>query len=139
MYEEQFSTLLRANNMSVTPERIRLFNVLASATEPISTTTLIDKSRKFMNKTTVYRNIDLFEKLGITHRVYAGWKYTIELSDLFSPHHHHITCTQCGKIRTFHEPRELDEQLHNIARESGFELNQHSLELRGICGPCSVE
>ena len=131
-----FETLLKKSRHSLTSERKKLFNLLKKQASPISMNELVEQAEPDIDRSTVYRTIDLFEKLSITQRVYSGWKYRIELSDLFSDHHHHITCTECGKVSTFYEPEELDTMLDDIGATNGFAIKSHSLELQGLCANC---
>ena len=91
-----------------------------------------------MDRASIYRTIDLFEQLGIVSRVQQGWKYKIELSDSFSPHHHHITCIKCSKIISFDEPDGINDMLDLIAKDNGFVQKRHSLEIEGICTDCRL-
>lgn len=91
-----------------------------------------------MDRASIYRTVALFEELGIVVRVQQGWKYKIELSDIFSPHHHHISCTNCGRILSFNEPEGLEDLLNEIAVTGGFTHQFHSLEISGLCPECQV-
>ncbi len=90
-----------------------------------------------INRTTVYRVIELFEELNIAQRVAKGWKYKLELTDQFIPHHHHFTCTKCRASISFDEPAELDSMLNTIADNNGFKISSHTLEIEGLCSECS--
>lgn len=136
MQEAQLKQLLKKSRNSITPERLLLFHELHSYNKPYSVSSLVSKLAHSMNKTTVYRNLDLFENLGITHRVYTGWKYKVELSDMFRSHHHHMTCNNCEAIISFEESEGFERELRKLERKHGFSATSHSLELRGICNSC---
>lgn len=89
-----------------------------------------------IDRASLYRTIGLFEKLGIVHRIYMGWKYKVELSDIFAHHHHHITCTQCGKIVALKEVEQLERMLAALAKRYNFEAQSHQLEIQGLCEQC---
>ena len=89
--------VLRDNGYSLTNARKIIIDNLWDS-EPQSTNELIDKLHGEIDRASLYRNITLFEKLGLIQRVYIGWKYKIELSDVFSNHHHHISCLKCGYL-----------------------------------------
>ncbi len=76
------------------------------------------------------------EKIGITTRIYSGWKYKVELSDAFSAYHHHMTCTRCGTIISFHESEAIQDELKLLEVTHGFNAVSHSLELKGLCRNC---
>jgi Fur family ferric uptake transcriptional regulator len=50
-------------------------------------------------------------------------------------HHDHLTCTQCGTIIEF-ENRDIEQLQILVARNNGFQLTGHVLELYGICPGC---
>jgi len=50
-------------------------------------------------------------------------------------HHHHLVCRGCGSVAEFSDP-ELDQRIQQQARDHGFELEGHSLELYGLCRRC---
>ena len=89
-----------------------------------------------IDRASLYRTVTLFEKLGIVHRIYMGWKYKVELSDIFAHHHHHISCTVCGKIVALREVEQLERMLGNLARKYNFEAQSHQLEIQGVCEYC---
>lgn len=53
-------------------------------------------------------------------------------------HHDHMICTKCKKIIEFENDRLEALQFH-IAREYGFHMLQHKMEIYGICGDCLSE
>lgn len=89
-----------------------------------------------VDRASVYRIIALFEQLGIVERLQMGWKYKLELSDAFSAHHHHLTCTNCGAVSSFEESPVILHELKAIADNAGFSETGHQLEIRGICRLC---
>ncbi|MFO7784182.1 MAG: transcriptional repressor [Thermodesulfobacteriota bacterium] len=50
-------------------------------------------------------------------------------------HHDHIICTKCGRISEFSNP-DMENLQARIARESGFHMLQHKMEIYGICSDC---
>jgi Fur family ferric uptake transcriptional regulator len=51
-------------------------------------------------------------------------------------HHDHLTCSQCSKIVEF-ENTEIEHLQEKVAKEFGFVLTGHLLELYGICPSCN--
>lgn len=135
---ELLSTTLKNNGYSITAARLGVFAALENS-GPITMNQLVSKVDTSINRASVYRVIDLYEKLGIVQRLHIGWKYKLELSNEFQDHHHHLTCTSCGKITAFQEPEVLDDILANIAQSEQFTLKSHQLELQGICKECLLK
>lgn len=132
---ELLQKVLRDNGYSLTKARKLIIDTLWGA-EPQSTNELIDKLQSEIDRASLYRNVTLFEKLGLIQRVYIGWKYKIELSDVFSDHHHHISCLRCGKIKAIHEEDEVENLIHSIANRYGISAERHQLEIQGVCQEC---
>ena len=84
---------------------------------------------------TVYRTVNMLEKIGFAHRRDFGGASASFESALDKAHHDHLVCTVCGAIQEFHHDliEELQEQ---VAREYGFSLSHHRMELYGQCAAC---
>lgn len=130
------SSILKEHGYSLTNPRKSVFAAM-SGQEAMSVAQLTAMLKDKIDRTSVYRTIDLFEKLGIVNRIQIGWKYKLELSGQFSHHHHHATCLKCGASITFHENQQTEDSIHQIADNLGFKLQSHSLELRGVCKNCA--
>jgi Fur family transcriptional regulator, ferric uptake regulator len=130
------ATVLKKHGYSVTKSRQAVFNALTD-TGPITMAQLVNKVHAHADRASVYRTVELFEKLGIVNRLQIGWKYKLELSDLFTEHHHHATCLQCGTVISLEEDESLERGIRQLAADADFVLSSHSLEIRGLCGTCS--
>ncbi len=129
-----FKAIIKRNGYSFTKPRRRLFHILQekdSLTIPQLITLL---SRH--DQATVYRNIKLFEQLGIINRLRLGWKSKLELSDIFKHHHHHLSCVNCGKITILKENPIIEHEITALSRLRNFKSMDHQLEIRGLCSTC---
>lgn len=125
--------LLKQNRQSITKTRLAVFEALAGQ-EPLSMHELVERVQG-TDRASVYRTVDLFERLGIVQRLNTGWKYKIELSDKFAAHHHHLTCTQCGATTPMNEA-ELEAVVDRLAHSHGFRPTAHQIEIQGVCARC---
>lgn len=130
-----YTDTLKSNSLSNTKARQFVFRALSLLDVPVSMNKLIGLCSE-IDRVSVYRTIEAFEKYGIVNRIQTGWKYKIELSDNFKEHHHHLTCVSCGSMVDFDEPQNLDRELHKIALSKNFKLQNHILELKGVCSKC---
>lgn len=130
---ELFKSLLKDAGQSVTSVRLRVFDALVSQ-EPLGMHELVKRSGG-VDRASVYRAVQLFERLGIVQRLNTGWKYKIELTDKFAEHHHHLTCLSCGKTIAIGEA-ELEDVLAGIAAHHKFEPTAHQIEIQGYCEAC---
>lgn len=136
--QDKLITTLKNNGYSLTKTRQALFSALLSG-KPRTMRELTLDLASVMDRASIYRTVALFEELGIVVRVQQGWKYKVELSDKFSPHHHHLNCTQCGKILSFNEPAGFEKIINNLAEAHLFHLSGHTLELQGLCHNCQTK
>ncbi|HSX46045.1 MAG TPA: Fur family transcriptional regulator [Candidatus Saccharimonadia bacterium] len=126
---------LKRHGQSMTGQRRILFEALQGQ-EPQSMAELV-RACPGIDRASVYRNVSLFEKLGIIQRLQIGWKYKLELSDRFQRHHHHMTCTNCGRTIALAEDSKLETQLRLLAAHNRFKMKSHQLEIQGLCETCS--
>ena len=78
---------------------------------------------------TIYRTLDLFSEIGALRRLDLGDGPRFELAE---DHHHHMICESCGDVSEFDEcPLDL-----RLLKETGFEVNSHSVEIYGRCTNC---
>jgi len=81
---------------------------------------------------TVYRVLMQFEQAGILSRNhFESGKSVFELNE--GKHHDHLVCVVCGRVEEFYDA-EIEKRQVQIARERGYELQDHSLALYVICG-----
>lgn len=80
---------------------------------------------------TVYRVLTQFEQAGLLSRNhFESGKAVFELNE--GHHHDHLVCLNCGRVEEFFDPA-IEERQHAIAKERGFELQEHSLALYASC------
>ncbi len=133
--QEMFIAVLKNSGNSVTKTRSLVFKALLEK-EPQSMGELHHALKNKLDRASLYRTIELFERLGIVQRLQIGWKYKIELSDTYNYHHHHITCSRCAMTIPVREDLTLEASIKSLATEYGFTGISHQLEIRGICQNC---
>lgn len=80
---------------------------------------------------TIYRVLTQFEQAHILIRHhFEGGKAVFELNE--GGHHDHLVCVQCGHVEEFYDP-EIERRQVKIAKERGFNLHEHSLQLYADC------
>lgn len=131
---DKLHAFLKHHGYSTTVSRDRVFAAL-SGSEPLTMHDLVQRCAD-VDRASVYRTIALFERLGIVTRLQTGWKYKLELSGEFHEHHHHATCSKCGKAIVLAEDASLEKLVHRLAAAQRFVLQSHVLELRGLCQDC---
>ncbi len=134
---ELLKTALKQSGRSLTTPRMEVFALLNNH-HPLSIAELVARCPS-IDRSSIYRTVDLFEHLGIVRKLHIGWKYKLELSDQFVHHHHHLTCRSCGKIIPLNEDPQLEGYLHNLAAQHSFMSQGHELEIYGQCETCHTK
>ena len=131
---EQLRNRLKQNQSSLTRCRQAIFEIFDDhSTLSMNQLTVLLPD---VDRATIYRTVNLFENLGIINRSLLGWKYKLELSDSFSPHHHHLSCNNCGKITVLSEDPAIESHIAKLSQRHNFQTTDHQLEIRGLCPAC---
>lgn len=87
---------------------------------------------------TVYRNLDLLNKLGILYRIdLEDGKSRYELNTSESHQHHHLICIKCHKI--IEVKWDLLHRLESkIESEHDFKILEHQVKFYGYCHSCKL-
>jgi Fur family ferric uptake transcriptional regulator len=134
----KFEATLKDGGFNLTKTRRLVFSLLYKQ-EPQSINELNHKINGKLDRVTLYRTLQLFEKLAIVQRVYSGWKYKIELTDSFSYHHHHMSCIRCGQVTSFRESEEIEQLIDKLGKSEHFQVTTHLLEIQGLCQACHAK
>ncbi len=137
MHSDTFTQTLKDNGVSVTTVRRAIFDALAEADKPLKNGEIAALVPS-VDRASVYRTLELFDKLGLTTTVIRGWTPFTELAEPFKKHHHHIVCQQCSKVVEI-ENETLEDVLDLIASRHNFTLTKHTVELTGTCASCRGE
>ena len=91
-----------------------------------------------VNKTTIYRQLDLLLELGYINELDFGeGKKRYELK---KDHHHHFLCTKCQKIECIEVGEDIQRDLKRIEtkllKNSKYKIQSHVLEFFGLCNLC---
>ena len=126
---------LKTHGYSDTHARRIVFELLWEH-EPQSMHELYQRCAGRLDRASLYRATTLYEQLGIVRRVHIGWKYKLELSELFNEHHHHLSCMVCGKVVPISQET-FEHFIQSVATEHGFKPLQHQIEIQGTCRACT--
>lgn len=115
----------------MTLPRRHVFTLLEGAGVPMSVSGITSELRT-IDRSTVYRIIELFQELGIIKAVWFGNRSKYELSDDFQEHHHHLVCKHCGIITEVNS-KDLEKALLKITKKTGYKHIRHQVEIIGLC------
>jgi Fur family ferric uptake transcriptional regulator len=131
---------LKTSGLKATLPRLKILNLFETSGVRHMTAEdvykLLLKEGMDIGLATIYRVLTQFEHAGILIRHhFEGGKAVFELNE--GIHHDHLVCVQCGHVEEFHDP-EIERRQVKIAKERGFNLHEHSLQLYADCirDPC---
>lgn len=130
--------ILRKLEIKITKPREMIYEIISESEEGLDAETIKGISEEqglFVNLSTVYRTLELYEKLGIIEKYDTGhnkYKYFLRKDS----HGHSIECEVCGKNIEIDCPMTKIEEY--IKDETGFEVLEHHLELKGVCKECRL-
>lgn len=128
-------------NFRSTPLRQALLGTLQASTTPLSLSEflkILKRQSLRVNKTSVYRNLELFCRLGLVTKVsISDQKQYFELAH--RKHHHHFICLGCGAIADIHlADDQLIRSVMNESKRLGFAIERHAFEFYGRCQACLI-
>ena len=137
--KQQFRDYLVREGLKSTSQREIILDEFLKATTHLSTEDLYLKLRKKhpqIGYATVHRTLKLFSSCGIAaERQFGDGQTRYELSSE-EEHHDHLICTKCGAIVEF-ENNEIETLQEVVAKQHGFVIETHRLEIFGTCPKCS--
>lgn len=121
-----------------TKTREALFDALSQSQAPKSVPeiqALFAKKKLFLNKTTVYREIENLVKRGILNKVQLS--ETRVSYEIAGDHHHHFVCQECDQVTelSFCEP--TLKKVETLLAQQGKHVLHHNFEFFGICETCN--
>lgn len=117
----------------MTEQRRVISRVLSAATDHPDVEQVYRRAADIDTKisiATVYRTVRLLEDAGVIERLDFG-DGRARFEESRDEHHHHLINVQTGEVIEFNSD-ELEAVKQRIARELGFELLGHRLELYGV-------
>lgn len=89
-----------------------------------------------VGRATVFRAVEILQELHLLDRVeFADGSHRFRFCNNAKQHHHHITCSQCGKVIEV-EACLSAEQIAKVESLVDFSIEGHRLEFFGRCGEC---
>ena len=82
----------------------------------------------------VYRVLESLHDVGSVRRVDVG-DGVARYEPLRAHHHHHLVCTECGKVEAFDDPA-LERAIRRVEAQSGYAVETHDVVLQGACNTC---
>jgi len=136
----------KENGFRWTITRKAILDLLSGTTKHMSAQEIYDtllKSYPGIGMSTVYRTLNLLSRMCLVNKINIGEdknRYEF-MSDEGKAHHHHLICTNCGKIIDYCDF--LDYELNlvkkiekNLSRKYSFQVKNHNIDFYGLCKDC---
>lgn len=136
---EEAVNQLKESDIRITPQRYAILEYLieshAHPTADEIYKALVDRFPS-MSIATVYNNLRLFTKIGFVQEMAYG--DASSRFDFSSQRHYHAICENCGKIVDTYYPG-LEDVESATEQLTGFKINEHRMELYGVCPDCQAK
>jgi Fur family peroxide stress response transcriptional regulator len=134
----RFETLCRENGLPITVQRRVLIDAIVRTDKHPTAEQLFEHAREILpdiSRTTVYRILDAFVRLGLVSRV-PHPRGASRFDGNVDPHHHAF-CTECERVFDVSEPLCADMPRPKALPE-GFQLSSCSVLFLGTCKDCNA-
>ncbi len=87
-----------------------------------------------VGRATIFRTLEVLEDLGAVERLDlpSGEHAYVRCEPA---HHHHVVCSRCGRTDEIDDAG-LRTIIEDVARRTGYRVDDHRLELFGLCPAC---
>ena len=138
IYDEAIKRL-KHENIRITPQRVAILEFLASHDAHPTAEEIyraIEVHFPGISVATVYNNLRLFTEIGFVKEMNYG--DASSRFDFKTEHHYHAICPKCGKIADFYY-QGLEDVEMAASKLTGYQINNHRLEVYGLCPECQVK
>lgn len=133
---EQLTDLLRDSGFKVTPQRLAVYNVLASTKSHPSAEMIFNQLQPYyptMSLATVYKTIEILKEIGLVQALNVGedsFRYDANTSN-----HPHIRCMRCGCVDDL-ENIDSSNFVNKVASSTKYQITGQQFYFFGICPNC---
>lgn len=137
MYLEDVVKQLRHSGKRITEPRRAVIRALLEDARYSSPTEVHARARVYdasIGLVTVYRTLELLADLGCVRRIHTEDGCHCYAAAA-TGHRHHLICRRCGQAVEF-EGCDLSLFLNRVSQQTGYTIEDHLLELIGLCDTC---
>ena len=134
---ERLAQALAQAAYKLTRPRRAVLDVMAESAGTLDPAEILDRAQRRharVGLTTVYRTMELMADLGLVRRIHTddGCRgYALRGAG----HGHHLICRNCNQVVEF-EDCDLSPIIGAVTERTGFAVQDHWLELFGLCPSC---
>ena len=125
---------LDEEGVRLTGRRELVVNAIADRPGSFTPEALVDELRpQGIGRATVYRALEVLERLGVLNRVHLGTCHAFTVCD--EGHHHHLLCSACNAVVPI-DASAVESEIQRLAQRLSFQVDTHMLEFAGRCADC---
>jgi Fur family ferric uptake transcriptional regulator len=132
-----YPQILRSRGYRVTPQRVTILDAICEGEGHSTLGEIYARAHKqdpAIDKSTVYRALELFEKVGLV--LSAEFDRHERGYEIIKPErHHHLICEKCWTEFDI-EHRAVEDFYATLENEYGFHVTKDHLVVSGICPDC---
>ena len=137
--ERDWLECLAINGYRLTAPRKAVVEIIAASRRVLSPLDVFNLARARypgLGLVTVYRTVEKLAELGLIQRVHqpSGCQAFVASAQ---GHQHLLICQKCGEVQYFSGDR-LEGLMAGVSNDSGYQIQDHWLQLFGVCGPCQA-
>ncbi len=136
-WSEVLENALKQRGLRLTVQRFAIAKTFFEAEGHLNADELCSAVRvdyPAIGQATVYRTLKLLEEVGLaSSSTFGSNSARFEVND--GHHHDHLVCIACDRIVEFLN-EDIEALQEHVAKEHGFTLTSHRMELFGLCRQC---
>ena len=135
----QVSAEFSARGLRLTRQRRAVLDAIAAAPSSLNALQVYDAARgncPELGLTTVYRTLEVLAEIGALRRVH-GPDHCEGFVPASAAHGHTVVCSECGRVTEF-TACDMRGVADAAARETGYRITGHFLQLSGLCAGCAA-
>ena len=134
-----YAELLKARQLGVSANRLRILEIIGNTSTPISAGDIFRtlKCNISINRVTVYRILDLLVERGLVQRLSGGGRsflYGMAPND-YHPAHSHFYCKSCGHMECL-KPQSLNVDTQPLQQNFAGLIQNVEVRVDGVCQTC---
>jgi len=137
----------RGHGYRMTVPREAILSLLSTTYKHLSAEDIyiaLHKSYPNIGLTTIYRTLELLIKMGFVLKFDFGdgrARYELSQGPKGMRHHHHLVCTNCGRVIDYtdfidEEVELLNQTEKGLSKKYNFDITNHLIQFYGLCEDC---
>lgn len=135
---DSWKETLHNKGYRVTQPRLQVMGILADSKIPLTPQEIYHLTLELDSPpgiASVYRTLEMLDELGLIQQIHQpGGCHAI--FPTVDGHKHLLICTNCGRMTVVEGNEEISEYINKIEDQTNYQVQEHWLQLFGICEDC---